>query len=143
MDDTSDEPKITPTKGLYVGAPACFVLEIACQQLHRAYDHPDYHMGIYLVGSALERPDWRDVDVRMILQDEYFEQLFPSAVVAQGAWEFDPRWMILTVAVSDWLRKQTGLPIDFQFQPMTHANERHKKRRNALGLIFAKDPTNG
>ena len=30
----------------------------------------------YLVGSATKRPDFRDVDVRMILDDEEFHALF-------------------------------------------------------------------
>lgn len=94
--------------------------------------------GIYLVGSALDRPDWRDVDVRMILDDEDFAKLFPTA--SDRSWEFDPRWLVMTVSISAWLSKETGLPIDFQFQPRTHANERHKSgRRNALGMRITKE----
>jgi hypothetical protein len=125
-------------KGLYVGAPACFVLERECQFLGRAFDGQ-----CYLVGSATERPDWRDIDVRMIMDDEAFVALFPDAgPVDHGHWEFDPRWIVLTTAISEQLSRQTGLPIDFQFQPRTHANERHGRgkgtRRNALGMIFSK-----
>ena len=119
-------------------------LEQACQQLNDAFGG----FGCYLVGSALERPDWRDIDVRFIMSDEEFEAEFPHTlhrnddgamhVDGGGNWEFDPKWLLLTVSISDWLRKQTGLPIDFQFQPQTHANKRHKGRRNALGLRFAK-----
>lgn len=125
------------TKWNYLGAPAAFKLELACQHLHRAFGG----FGIYLVGSVLERPDWRDVDVRMILSDEEFAALFPDAQ-GGGSWEFDARWLVMTVAISAWLKEQTGLPIDFQFQPQTHANERHGRgkgtQRNALGLIFAR-----
>lgn len=119
-------------KGVYVGAPACFALELACQHLNRAF--PGF--GCYLVGSALERPDWRDIDVRLIMSDEEFDALFPGCCKG-GTWEFDARWLVMTTAISDWLSKQTGLPVDFQFQPQTHANERHKGPRNALGLHFA------
>jgi len=90
------------------------------------------------VGSAYEREDWRDVDVRLIMDDEAFATLFPA--VEGETWEFDPRWLLLTVAISQWLSKQTGLSIDFQFQPMTHANTRHHGRRNALGMRFARKP---
>ena len=42
------------------------------------------------------------------------------------------------VAISGWLSAQTGLPIDFQIQPQTHANEiMAKGPRNAVGLKMA------
>ena len=127
-------------KAIYVGAPACFALELAARQLSEAFGHDDSY-GVYLVGSALERPDWRDVDVRMIMSDEGFRRLFPDAgPIEQGRWEFDPRWLIMTTAISAWLSKQSGLPIDFQFQPQSHANAKHKGRRNALGLHLAPEP---
>ncbi|MEV5021431.1 hypothetical protein MRBLMA1_001254 [Sphingobium sp. LMA1-1-1.1] len=117
-------------KAVYVGAPACFALEAECQLLNQAFPGT-----CYLVGSSLERPDWRDIDVRMIMDDEAFATLFPHA---KEHWEFDPRWIVMTVAISERLSKQTGLPVDFQFQPRTHANKRHSGPRNALGLIFAR-----
>lgn len=118
-------------KGVYVGAPACFHLELACQELSRAFGDT-----CYLVGSALERADWRDIDVRMIMDDEDFDKLFPNCR-ERGTWEFNARWLVMTTAVAAWLRERTGLPVDFQFQPRTHANERHKGPRNALGLVFS------
>jgi len=123
-------------KGVYIGAPACFALEQACQHVRAAFGS----FGIYQVGSSLERQDWRDVDLRYILPDDEFAGLFPDA---GDHWEQDPRWLLLTVAISDWLSKHSGLPVDFQFQPQTHANARHKGRRNAIGLRFAKttDPS--
>lgn len=125
-------------KSFYVGAPACFALEEACQFINRAFGG----FGCYLVGSALERPDWRDIDVRLIMRDQEFAELFPDAgPLDEHRWEFDPRWILLTVAISERLSKQTGLPVDFQFQPQTHANDRHKGPRNALGLRFAKGDT--
>ena len=120
-------------KGVYVGAPACFALEAECQLLSRAFGDT-----CYLVGSALERPDWRDIDIRMIMDDADFDKLFPGCR-ERGTWEFNPRWIVMTVAISERLSRQTGLPVDFQFQPRTHANERHKGPRNALGLIFRDD----
>lgn len=124
----TEEPK--RVKGIYVGAPACFELELACQHIIAAFP------GAYccLVGSALERADWRDVDVRLMLDDAAFAQLFPDADVEGARWEFDPRWLLLTTAISRQLSAQTGLPIDFQFQPNSHANAWHKGRRNSLGF---------
>lgn len=128
------EPPPKRKKGLYVGAPACFVLERECQFLNRAFDGQ-----CYLVGSAMERPDWRDIDVRLMMDDEAFIALFPHAgPVENGRWEFDQRWIVLTTAISEQLSRQTGLPVDFQFQPSSHANKRHKGPRNALGLMFSR-----
>ncbi len=124
MSEGSTEPR---RKANYIGAPACFALELACQPLVAAFGH----CGLYQVGSSLQRPDWRDIDLRYILEDAEFAKLFPAA---GDHWEFDPRWLLMTTAISQWLSKQTGLPIDFQFQPQTHANERHKGPRNAIGL---------
>ncbi len=72
---------------------------------------------------AWKRPDWRDVDVRLMMTDEAFAALFPDARLEHARWEFDPRWLLMTASISAWLAAQTGLPIDFQFQPMTFANE--------------------
>ncbi len=119
-------------KGVYVGAPACFRLELACQHLRQAFGS----YGLYLVGSALERADWRDVDVRYILSDEKFAELFPDA---GEHWEWDARWLVMTTAISAWLSQASGLPIDFQFQPQTHANARHPGPRSALGIRLIGD----
>lgn len=128
------QPEVTKgTKAIYIGAPACFALEAAMVQVNAAF-------GVfcsYVVGSALERADWRDVDVRMLLDDETFAREFPRAEV--GHYEFDAKWLLVTVAVSEHLRKLTGLPIDFQIQPTSIANSRHKgKRRNAIGFPWRK-----
>jgi hypothetical protein len=114
----------------YVGAPAVFALETACRQINEAFGH----FGCYLVGSAIERADWRDVDVRFIMADEEFDRLFPDA---DQHWEQDPRWLLLTVSISERLSKVTGLPVDFQFQRQSHANARFKSSRHPLGLLFA------
>lgn len=118
-------------KASYVGVPAIFKLELACKHLRAAF--PSH--GCYLVGSATERPDWRDVDIVMMLSDNDFRRLFPKALL-QGQWEFDARWLLMTVAISDWLSSQTGLPIDFKFQPTTWANAHHDKRRHPVGINY-------
>ena len=106
-----------------------------CQQVHEALGG----FGCYLVGSALERPDWRDVDVRLIMKDEEFAELFPAA---GHAWEQDPRWLLLNVSIAERLSKLTGLPVDFQIQPQTHANERHSGKRHAIGFRVANQHEN-
>jgi len=132
-----DAPPPKRRKFNHVGAPAIFQLDLACRQICEAFGL----YGCYLVGSALQRPDWRDVDVRFIMPDEEFARLFPDAVIfpdGNGAWEQDPRWCLLVVSISAWLSKITGLPVDFQFQPQTHANACHKGIRNAIGLHVGK-----
>ncbi len=128
-----DAPK--KKKATYIGAPACFRLEEAIRPVCEAFGvYQGKHVsGCYVVGSALERADWRDVDVRLMLSDEVFAREFPNA---GQHWEHDARWLLLTVAISEYLSKRTGLPIDFQFQPKTHANEKHHGRRNAIGIVF-------
>jgi hypothetical protein len=131
-----------PRKVSHIGAPACFALEMACRQVQEAFaPQGDRSLGqVYIVGSALERSDWRDVDVRMILDDATFAEMFPDVPKDTGAaiWEFDARWTLMCVAIAQWMAKQTGLPIDFQFQPMTWANARHDKTRHPAGLRYAR-----
>jgi hypothetical protein len=122
-------------KATYIGAPQCFQLELCCKQLKDAFCKEGI-CGIYLVGSSLERPTWRDIDVRLIMDDDSFAKLFPDA---GQHWEHDSRWLIMTCSISKWLKEMTGLPIDFQFQPMSHANKRHKGLRSALGLHIVKE----
>lgn len=131
------EPVAKPRKACYVGAPAIFALDLACKQINDAFGH----YGCFLVGSAITGPGWRDVDVRFVMEDEAFALLFPNAHATPGnvlgAWEQDARWLLLTISISGWLSKVTGLPVDFQIQPMTHANKRHTGARQALGITVA------
>lgn len=124
------------TKHCYVGPPAIFQLGMAVRQINEAWPHHD-SFGCYLVGSCLERPDFRDVDVRMIMPDDAFRREFPDVgSIDHASWEHDPKWLLMTVAVGEWLGKRTGLPIDFQFQPQTWANKYHSGARQALGLHY-------
>ena len=79
----------------------------------------------YLVGSCLTRPDYRDVDVRLMLPDDDVAAL--DRIVNRRA---------LGVAFSLWGRDATGgLPIDFQVQSVSEGNDsQHKSRRHALGI---------
>lgn len=136
------EEKKKKIKATYVGAPAVFKLELACQHINAAFGGGENYSGCcYLVGSALDDPEWRDVDVRFIMEDKEFQRLFPNVDLAHGnaIWEFDPRWLLINSSLSDWMRKQTDLPIDFQIQPQSFANERHSKPRSAMGLRIAKE----
>jgi hypothetical protein len=100
-----------------------FLLDQACQPLREAF--PDY--GPYLVGTATERGPFRDVDVRLIMEDEAFDKMAEGIGMA-AIW-------FLGLGLGQYLASLTGLPIDFQFQRATEANAIHgEKMRNPLGL---------
>lgn len=96
-------------------------LDLAVRPIVLAFDtYP------YLVGSANERADFRDVDVRLMLPDDLFDSLF------SGRRKF---WALVCYSMTAWLRVETGLPIDFQVQRQTEANEKYGERfRNPLGV---------
>ena|SRR5437899_7566160 len=111
-----------------VGMPADLWLHEFGSQVWSAFGEPPY-----LVGSALEKKTgWRDVDVRVILGDEEY--------VAWGLGDptrphDNAKWTSLCLAYSELGRKMTGLPIDFQIQQRTYANDKFKRSRSALGLV--------
>lgn len=82
----------------------------------------------YQVGSSLERKDWRDVDVRLILDDDEFTARFGRI---QNA-ECNRKLAAITLAFATLGREMTGLPVDFQIQPQTWANDHHRGARSAL-----------
>ncbi|MFJ6540559.1 hypothetical protein ACIQMP_07925 [Streptomyces sp. NPDC091385] len=111
-----------------VGMPAALHLDAFGREVDAAFGHLPY-----LVGSAAVSKSWRDVDVRLILPDEEFDALFPTG--ARPAHQ-DGRWSLFCAAISELGRQRTGLPIDFQIQRMTFANDRYPrpKVRLALGI---------
>lgn len=90
----------------------------------------------FLVGSATRSKTWRDVDVRLMLDDDQWARILPD-VPKDQAHHLSPQWAALCMAVSAWGREFTGLPIDFQFQPRDVANERHSGPREPLGVRLA------
>ena len=108
-----------PRPNGYITRPELWALDEACKPLRATF--PDY--GPYLVGSVTERPDFRDVDVRLILSDEQYDRLS------------DNEWGLLGFITSRHLATVTGLPIDFQFQRQSDANAAYgHKTRTPLGL---------
>lgn len=102
----------------YLGVSDVEILRAWGRELNRLFDE-----GPYLVGSALQRPDYRDVDVRIMLDDEKYD-----AVVAV----MNPK--ILNLALSVWGQKVTGLPIDCQIQRVSNANDEFDGPRDPLHL---------
>lgn len=102
-------------------------LDAACRIISKAFrGGPPYLVGTAGYGSA-ER--YRDVDVRLMLDDEEFAEVCPTR----------ERWELLCLAISAYLSERTGLPVDFQIQRTREANERFNGRRNPLGMgrVFA------
>lgn len=91
--------------------------------------------GPYLVGSVLDKPDYRDVDIRVMVEDRRFDRLFRGRLEAVR---------FLNRAFSVWGQQETGLPIDFQVQRQTEANAEFSGRRNAMGIRdWSQIPTSG
>lgn len=108
-------------------------LDLACAELAHFARLDGGYGGVYLVGSAGERPDFRDVDVRLILMDDTFDALFGHSPAL---------WGIFCYAVSRQLAADTGLPIDFQVQRCTEANKytaADGHHRNPLGIRKIRD----
>lgn len=72
----------------------------------------------YLVGSVLDRPDYRDVDVRIMVDDDTFARLFG----ADGLWITNGGLTLGNMALSALARELTGLDVDCQVQRMSDAN---------------------
>jgi hypothetical protein len=139
LDDGHDGPCAEPWKpwkrATYVPSPHFLLLNQACVLINNAFGG----FGCYLVGSSLERRDYRDVDVRLILEDDRYDKLFrirpEEADTGRGGW-LNPLWSLMCVSISVWLSQQTGLPVDFQIQRQTQANASHDGKRNALGIFL-------
>lgn len=111
-----------------VGMPFSLLLDEFGSRVWSAFGQPPY-----LVGSALAQKDgWRDVDVRLILSDAEY------AALGLGDPKYpheNPRWISFCLAFSALGKQMTGLPIDFQIQQQTLANEQFKGNRSAIGLV--------
>lgn len=96
--------------------PQSTLLEAFGQWIRDAFGQTAYH-----VGSSMHGKTWRDVDVRLILDDDEFDALFPGCRFAH---QTDAKWGLICAALSVLGQQQTGLPIDFQIQSMTEANSK-------------------
>ena len=63
-------------------------------------------LGVAVVGSSLERDDYRDVDLRVVLDDEHYQGIYDLLDVLD-----------LNALLSRWGQQVTALPIDCQIQP--------------------------
>lgn len=91
-----------------------------CRGIRILFGHPPY-----MVGSALTRPDYRDIDLRLILPDSTFDR----------SWRNPVKVRLMNRALSTWGQRETGLPIDFQIQRQSAANEKYpNEARNPMGV---------
>lgn len=101
-------------------------LDQACQLITRAFGgHPPYLVGS--AGVANDGGAYRDVDVRLMLDDKEFASVCPTR----------ERWELLCLAIGAYLAARSGLPIDFQVQSTSVANEKYDGPRNPLGLLHS------
>ncbi len=107
----------------YLDAPTLDRLDLASVLVRHTLDTP------YLVGSCLDRDDYRDVDIRVILDDKRYRQLFGDPAKGRDALRH-----LIQVALTDHYVKATGLRIDFQIQQRTAANVKYPSQRHPLGV---------
>jgi hypothetical protein len=98
-------------------------LDWACRPINRAFD-----CAPYLVGSVQTRPDFRDVDLRLPMGRN--ERWHGSEFVLEDK----DQLLVINIAISELLRSQTGLPIDFQFQSLNEWEQYDTTRRNPMGV---------
>lgn len=111
-----------------VGMPASIWLNEFGSRIWSAFGSPPYHVG----SSLANKRGWRDVDVRLILSDEEYERWgFGDPKYPQD----NDRWISFCAAFSLLGKQMTGLPIDFQIQQQTAANEQFKGNRSAIGIV--------
>jgi len=111
-----------------VGMPADMYLHEFGSQVWHAFGTPPYQVG----SSLTLKSGWRDVDVRLILHDDEYEAwgLGKPNLPRQNG-----KWVALCLAFSALGKQMTGLPIDFQIQQQTRANEEFTGDRSALGVV--------
>jgi hypothetical protein len=88
---------------------------------------------VYHVGSSMgdDKKNWRDVDVRVMLDDEQWANLF--ADLKPQDCHGSPKWRSLCIVFAHYGRHMTGLPIDFQIQRIREANDEYPMPRSHMG----------
>ena len=112
-----------------VGMPQQILLHQFGKLIFDAFGEWPYHVG----SSVFDKAGWRDVDVRVMLDDAEYERVVGGPPVNPPL--NNKRWCALCLAFSIVGREMTGLPIDFQIQQTTEANRLYgDKPRSALIL---------
>lgn len=118
------------TRHCYIGAPEAYALDHVAYTVTKAFGET-----CYLVGSATEHRNFRDVDVRMIFDDAKWIALF-----GDGAASHTFFWSLLTVSISEYMSKRTGLKVDFQIQRRKNVKQSDwDKIRTPIGMFYSDD----
>src|ERR1051326_2988658 len=115
-----------------VGQPQGMLLNLFGEQLRFAFGHMAYHVG----SSVRQKDGWRDVDVRLMLEDAEWDAFLLGPPENPHR---SPRWRTLCIVWSTYGRQMTGLPIDFQLQQRTHANANYGKAEHPRSALFVAD----
>lgn len=118
--------------GYGIGMPTSIMFQHYGRVLYEFFGHTPYHVGSSLRASLQEEGTWRDVDVRMILPDEVFDDMFGALTKPRC---LNLKWNAACLAFSALGRDMTGLPIDFQIDRKTEANLEHDAPRSAMNLM--------
>jgi len=105
-------------RAIYLRVDQVRRLDHWCRNLNRMFHEMPPTTRVYLVGSVLEGPGFRDVDVRVVLPDGACRRL--RAILNEED---------LNYLLSRWGQEQTGLPIDCQVQSVSDTDE-HSGPRN-------------
>jgi hypothetical protein len=95
---------------VHVGQPGLMLLDSYCRLVTEAFGP------CYLVGECLTRRDYRHVDIRVIMEDDAFCDLFG------GTWSTghnSTRWVLVCSGLTKLLTFVSGVAVDFQIQPET------------------------
>lgn len=101
----------------YVGMPAALHLDEFARHLRAMFNTE-----VYLVGSALVKKDWHDLDVRVILPDQAF---YAMGFGAPENRFHNKKWISLCLAYSALGKQIVGHTIDFQIVPQSYSNLYH------------------
>ena len=104
-------------RAIYLRVDEVRRLDHWCESLLKAFEP----CTVYLVGSVQDHADWRDVDVRVVVNDERLSGTLLMKLPD------------LNMLLSQWGQQQTGLPIDCQVQSRTECRA-HDGTRNPRGV---------
>lgn len=107
----------------YLTVPQFHRLSWACQPIRQAFG-----VTPFLVGSVQTRPDFRDVDLRLPMGRN--ERWYGTEFIIEDTGIL----LLINIAISELLRQQTGLPIDFQLQPLGEWESYDTSLRNPMGV---------
>lgn len=121
--------------GKGIGMPDTIKLQHFGRVIHEFFGHYPYQVGSSLKCTLGQADRWRDVDVRLILPDEEFDALFGELTRPRC---LNLKWNAACLAFAALGRDMTGLPIDFQVDRQTEANQDYgDEPRSAIGILLA------